>query len=73
MLVYDRDNSHPGDTRKRSREILVSFGRESIPPRGHPLRRLRRGVLRRRAVYAIAAITVLALMFESAAIVVMRR
>jgi hypothetical protein len=30
-------------------------------------------VVHRRAVYAIAAITVLALMFESAAIVVMRR
>jgi hypothetical protein len=70
--VYDYDNSRPGGTRKRRREILASFGREDGSAGRHPLRRLQRDVLRRRAVYAVTAIAVFALLLELVAIVVMR-
>ena len=71
MLIYD--NRQPGGSRDRRRRILASFGQEVEPVGRRPLRRLRRNVLRRRAVYAIGGLAVLAVLLELVAIVVMRR
>ena len=66
-------DSQSGGTRARRRRILASFGQDNEPVHRHPIRRRRRDVLRRRAVYAIAVIVILALVFELVAIVVTRR
>jgi uncharacterized membrane protein len=71
MSTYDHSQS--GGTRDRRRRILASFGQDNEPVHRHPVRRRRRDVVRRRAVYAIAAIAILVLIFELVAIVVTRR
>jgi len=66
------DTSQSVGTRDRRRRILASFGQDNEPVHRHPIRRRRRDVLRRRAVYAIAAVAILVLAFELVAIVVTR-